>query len=373
MKVLVTDAEYKHTLAAVRCLGKNNCEVTVAGKYKLSCSFYSKYIKKKVISPDPNNESAYLDWLLSYLDQNHIDVLLPIGYYSTRVIAKNANRLSAKVNFALADWSAMEVAGNKDKTLEFAANLGIPMPRTYSFDDSINFPVVAKKIRGSGSVKYINDRSHLEAIAQTDYVLQEYIPGEGYGFYALFDHGEPKAIFMHRRIREYPATGGASTACESVYDENLKTAGLKVLRNLNWHGVAMVEFKKDKRDGLFKLIEINPKFWGSLDLSIQCGVPFPYLTCRLANNETIHHSNKYILYQRFSWLFPDEVLHLIDRPKSFFPILNDIFNNRCKTNIELFDIKPTWVQLYETWYFIKLGIKNRTLRKSHGVPKYEGV
>jgi predicted ATP-grasp superfamily ATP-dependent carboligase len=78
---------------------------------------------------------------------------------------------------------------------------------------------------------------------------------------------------MHRRIREYPITGGASTAAESFYDPALRDLRLTLLRALNWHGVAMVEFKKDQRDGTHKLI--NAKFWGSLDLAIAAGVDFP--------------------------------------------------------------------------------------------------
>ena len=82
---------------------------------------------------------------------------------------------------------------------------------------------------------------------------------------------------MHRRIRERLVMGGPSTCAESVYDSKLLDYGLRVLKNLKWHGVAMVEFKKDSIDGEFKLMEINPKFWGSLDLAIASGVDFPYL------------------------------------------------------------------------------------------------
>lgn len=67
---------------------------------------------------------------------------------------------------------------------------------------------------------------------------------------------------MHKRMREYPITGGSSTAAESMYDPELRDLGLTLLKALDWHGVAMVEFKKDSRDGKYKLMEINPKFWG---------------------------------------------------------------------------------------------------------------
>ena len=96
------------------------------------------------------------------------------------------------------------------------------------------------------------------------------------------NHGELKAYFMHERIHEVPPTGGPSSMAKSFYDEELIAVGSQVLRALKWHGVAMVEFKKDVDDGLYKLIEINPKFWGSLGLSIATGVDFPYLLTTMA-------------------------------------------------------------------------------------------
>ena len=95
-------------------------------------------------------------------------------------------------------------------------------------------------------------------------LIQEYIHGDGYGVEILCNHGEQRAIFMHRRLREYPVTGGASTLRESVYNEKVKNIALDLMRDLEWHSVAMVEFKLDEKDGMSKLMEINGRFWGSL-------------------------------------------------------------------------------------------------------------
>ena len=68
---------------------------------------------------------------------------------------------------------------------------------------------------------------------------------------------------MHQRIREYPITGGSSTCAKSVYCDELKRIGLKILKELHWHGVAMVEFKKRTCNGTYVLMESNPNFSGS--------------------------------------------------------------------------------------------------------------
>lgn len=96
------------------------------------------------------------------------------------------------------------------------------------------------------------------------------------------NHGELVAYFMHERIHEVPPTGGPS-AMATFDDPELIAVGSKVLcGELKWHGVAMVEFKKDVKDDLYKLIQMNPKFWGSLGLSIATGVDFPYLLMQMA-------------------------------------------------------------------------------------------
>ena len=95
------------------------------------------------------------------------------------------------------------------------------------------------------------------------------------------------ASFTHRRLREFPVSGGPSSLRGTFRHEQAEADAVRLLRGLNFSGPAMVEFKVDPRDGLAKLMEINPRFWGSLPLAIRAGVDFPVLTYRLAMGETI--------------------------------------------------------------------------------------
>jgi hypothetical protein len=113
-------------------------------------------------------------------------------------------------------------------------------------------------------------------------IAQEYVPGDDEsGFFALYDRGEAVATFQHRRVRSYTYAGGASVYRESVYDERLDADGRALLAELDWHGPAMVEVKRDA-DGTPTLMEINPRFWGSLALPVRAGVDFPALYYDLA-------------------------------------------------------------------------------------------
>ena len=111
-------------------------------------------------------------------------------------------------------------------------------------------------------------------------LAQEFIPNGGsVGVSYLFNSGETRAVFSHRRLLEYPESGGPSIVRESIRHEEAEEAGLRLLQRMKWHGVAMVEFRIDSRNGKPVLIEVNPRFWGSLPLAIASGVDFPRLLC----------------------------------------------------------------------------------------------
>ena len=120
-------------------------------------------------------------------------------------------------------------------------------------------------------------------------IVQEWIPDGGgiYGFSALLDEASKvKAAFVHKKLRMYPVQGGPSTLGEGVEHPGIMEMGLSLLKSLNWVGVGMAEFKVDPRDGIPKLMEVNPRFWGSLQLAIASGVDFPYLMLRMAKRES---------------------------------------------------------------------------------------
>lgn len=140
-------------------------------------------------------------------------------------------------------------------------------------------------------------------------MIQEFIPqGGAYGVSMLFNHGEPRAIFTHKRLREYPNSGGPSTLRESISFPEVEGYATTLLKALDWHGVAMVEFRVDPRDGRPKLMEINPRFWGSLPLAIYSGVDFPYLLYKMAIDGDVEPVFEYKTGVKVRWLLPGDIL-----------------------------------------------------------------
>jgi predicted ATP-grasp superfamily ATP-dependent carboligase len=370
MQVFVTDADQKHALAAVRALGREKVIVHVGAATHRALSFCSLHCSRKVVYPDPiAREKEFVQFLKEYAQSRKIDVLLPIGYHSNVVVSKYKESISKYMHVPIVDYDQMLMAADKDKTMAFAESVGIKVPKVYrSIEEIQHYPVVVKGTKGTGNVTYVSSPDGLCGLALQDVLIQEYIPGGGYGFYGLFRHGEPRAIFMHKRRREFPITGGASTAAESYYDERLKEQGVRLLSALRWHGVAMVEMKRDKRDGEYKLMEINAKFWGSLDLSIQAGVNFPYLAALMALNGDVDPVMEYDQDTKFRWLFPQDLLHLFARPRSAGQFFADFFDPKMKTNLRLDDFLPTLYLIGITPFEIAKRLVKRRLYFPHGKP-----
>jgi len=192
----------------------------------------------------------------------------------------------------------------------------------------IPIPAVIKPRISSGSfgIVYVTKREDLLPSYQKVHarypfpLVQEWIPDGGgtFGFSALFDEASNvKAAFIHKKMRMYPVQGGPSTLREGVCHPQIMEWGISLLKALNWTGIAMAEFKVDPRDGIPKLMEVNPRFWGSLQLAIISGVDFPWLILNMALGKDFSPVLDYRVDQRCRWLLFGDILHFIKNPRRF--------------------------------------------------------
>ncbi len=363
LRVLVTDADYKQTLGIVRNLGQAGVQVSVAAKSHEELSSYSRYCIATHLAPGPS-EPGYVDAVLGILRRHPHDLLLPVGYAATTALAQRRYELTELTKLEIADFDKIFSAADKRAVHRLALQLGVPVPNSY-YPDTLNdvydllsqicFPVVVKPSRESAgiTVRYASSGSELSGIYERYYMksrlsekplpmIQEFIPGCGCGFFAVYQDGVCKRIFMHRRVRENPPAGGASCCAESYYDEKLKEHGMRILDHLQWHGVAMVEFRHDARDNQYKLLEVNPKFWGSLDLALAAGVDFPLYLCEMAEGKQLAYSDHYRKKLRYHWPLSGEAQHVLARPRSTGSVLMDTLSLHVESNIWLSDLRPNW-------------------------------
>jgi predicted ATP-grasp superfamily ATP-dependent carboligase len=181
---------------------------------------------------------------------------------------------------------------NKEELSRLTRELNLPVPRHYRLEDAIDrFPLVFKPAESSSAhgVEYIHNAEELDALrAHHDggsYVLQEYVKGFGAGYSVLAREGKVLAGCGHRRRAEWPVTGGSSMIRSYFEHPEMERIASRVIEHTGWSGVAMFEFKVTP-DNQVRLIEVNPRMWGSLYQSIASGVNFPLLLFRpeLANS-----------------------------------------------------------------------------------------
>jgi predicted ATP-grasp superfamily ATP-dependent carboligase len=283
--IFVTDGSYPNGLAAVRALGRAGFRVTVGERSNISATstvaFWSRHCAERFRYPDPAVQpEATAAALSEHFRNRDYDAAIPVGLTMTEVFVRHGDCLS--VQTMLPPENSFDIAVDKRLTFKFAAEVGIPVPRTVSAErwHELKPPLVLKHQRTGAIIA----RSQADAAVQAgllgprihEYIAQEYIPGEnGFGYFGFFQNGEEARYFMHERLMQFPKQGGPSVVARAIHNKRLREFGRRLLQSLNWHGVAMVEFKRSDYDGEFYLIEINPKFWGSLDLAIQAGCNFP--------------------------------------------------------------------------------------------------
>ena len=336
-RVFITNGMARTSLAAVRALGRRGHEVTVGEEGRLPLAGLSRYCRRTVRYVAPERDpAAFVGWLREHLAQERYDVAMPVDQHTYFLFSKHLDDLASFAHIPVPPFAVFEQAYDKAKTFRAALAAGIPCPRTHlprtadevrALAERETFPLVVKPRIGSGSrgVTYVHDargllpcweRMHRE---QPYPLVQEWIPpgGEALGASALFNReGQPRAVFVHKRLREYPVAGGPSTLRESVARPEVAELAVRLLRELGWYGVAMVEFKVDPRDGVPKLMEVNPKLWGSLSLAVAAGVDFPALLYELAIHGDVPPVSGYRIGVRCRLLLAD-TLHFLANPKRF--------------------------------------------------------
>lgn len=338
--ILITDGDQRSALAATRSLGRAGHDVTVASRHRRPLAGASKHCRAALLHPDPSKDPVgYRDFLDEAMGSEGIELVLPMTDVSAPfVLSLREDHPDVIVPFPPAE--TYEAISDKARLMTAAEELGVPVPRQVSLDEppgdgvgaldhavrDLRLPLVIKPSRSAvemdqGTVRFgvsmIPDEPSLrEAVGQHPaaaypLLLQERIQGPGLGVFALFWEGEPIAWFAHRRLREKPPTGGVSVYRESVpLREDLKDYAGRLLSHFRWSGVAMVEFKEDEGTGLPYLMEINGRFWGSLQLAVDAGVDFPALLAEAALGGTPKGPEGYRLGVRSRWLWGD-VDHLV--------------------------------------------------------------
>lgn len=332
MKILVLDGDQNQAVASVRSLARAGHDVSVGESDAWSKAAWSRSSRGRFQYPAPGDGvDAFIGTLTEIVRHACGTLVLPMTEATTLPISQHRDALiAAGAVLVLPDHQDVLRAFNKDSSTKLAASLGIATPKTLALTsleqardmaNSIAYPVVLKpcaseEISGNGTVRtggrprYAATAKQFEAAyrdisSRSDAVLvQEFIHGEGTGYFALLNHGELRAEFAHQRIRDVHPTGSGSSLRQSVLpDDDIRKASLAMLRALNWHGVAMVEFRRSA--GVPVFMEVNGRFWNSLALACYSGVDFPAMLAQMAEEGDVTKVDTYRVGERCRWLLGD--------------------------------------------------------------------
>ena len=316
-KVLILDADFPAALTILRSLSHQNiaCDIASAESYPLCLR--SRYARQHFQYPDPLVDTeAFTQFICQLLQDKHYDLVIPVTERSLIPLSESSLLDAWRNCLAVADHDSLIQVLDKAKTLTLARSLDISVPFSYtvnSIEDvekvthKISYPVVLKPgqsipnadQRRQLSVCYAQDQTELMQLCEQllpfcQLLIQEYAQGIGTGIELLANHGKIVYAFQHQRLHELPLTGGGSCLRKSIaVDPVLLQAAEKLIAALNWHGVAMVEFKWKPETQQYWLMEINGRFWGSLPLAYAAGADFPRMLFDLWVLNKLPSSNEY--------------------------------------------------------------------------------
>jgi predicted ATP-grasp superfamily ATP-dependent carboligase len=303
MSVIVTNAKNRISYNIVKSLGQKDIDVITSDFVPISMSFTSRYSKGHFIYPSPfgNNDLLFINSILENIHKYKANVLIPV-FEETFLISKYYEHISKYVSTVVPSYDQILLAHNKDKWETVAKKLKLCVPETFNVNElrqnlslinDLPFPILIKPKQGGGGwgISQANNlREIKKVLSQEDYFdqpwdrfyLQRKISGDTHCVAMLFNKGSFRAKISYKQLREFPVGNGQATLRISIDSSRAENDFQNFLEHVSWHGICQADFIIEESTGIPFLIDINPRFWGSLAQGIASGVDFPYLYYKIA-------------------------------------------------------------------------------------------
>lgn len=312
MIAIVTDAHYRMSVALIRDLADAGVQVIACeqpGTYK-PVGFASRAAWQCYELPEGDVADGLLALCRDVTSRcGEKPALLPVGARTLAAVAGAREVFDEVAGLCILDPGQLALLNDKAALAQLAQRLGIAVPQSFSpelgesvahFAARAPLPCVVKPLCGeafglSAAQRYVIARTpqaleeaytRFFALTNSAPVVQEYLPGAALGCSILAQDGRVVASIAHRRVREYPVTGGPSSCCRVADETPLLRAVCALVRETGFSGIAMFEFKCGQ-DGTPRLLECNPRVWGTYPLTRAAGTNFSYLWCCAALGEPL--------------------------------------------------------------------------------------
>jgi predicted ATP-grasp superfamily ATP-dependent carboligase len=319
--VLILGFMPRIVLPIARSLQRHKVPVDVAS-FQSASRIPSSAISESRNIPRPDvDRREFVKQLRGFIQERGHDMLIPADDWMLTAVVEHYDDLADLLQVGCPPPAITRLVLEKSSTLAIAQRCGIEVPRTvlitnssqlHDLVGSLSFPWVLKPSQRETRTEEMKSCSFrtAEEVAKKfppghqftpPMLVQEYCAGDGVGVEMLLHHGQCMAMFQHRRLKEFPYTGGASViAVAEEPNPSLTQSSLALLQALQWQGVAMVEYKIGP-DGRAVLMEVNGRYWGTIALPISAGIDFPLYHWKLAHGERPEIPKTYAVGTKWRW------------------------------------------------------------------------
>ena len=315
-------------LGVARSLGRAGIPLVGVDCRRNGIGFSSRYCSRKAVlsHPEENPEQSLEGLMALGRGLERKGVLIPTVDYYVSFIARWRHELSRHFVFNIPAAPVLERIVDKRRQYEWAAELGIPIARSFLPADPSELPAILETsafpllVKGASSNAWhdafknkgvvVRDRSRLLEVLNAAWglglgvVVQELVLGPNRNHFkvcAYYTAGrELLALFSVHKVRQYPVDFGVGTFMVSIRQDELISLGRRFFEGVGYTGVGSIEFKRDDRDGRFKLIELNPRLWLQHEHAVHAGLNFPLLNYRDCLGEAVEPALEF--REHVAWL-----------------------------------------------------------------------
>lgn len=300
------------SVSFVRSLGRRGVRPITVSERKTASGFASRYTAESHVVPSPATDlQGYEDALLSFAERSDVRTLVPMREADVFVLARRREEFAEHVSTLWPTFEQLRTVHDRCRLVEVAADAGVAAPRTQLLSEIDNWDrnrivkgrysvltheyepsVPSRKLLDPGSTTYLHagtepDVGSIRGEMRHDPIAQEFVGGDEYALWALYDEGEPVATCQKHQLRGWSYAGGTSVYRRTVRIPELEQAGRALLDELDWHGFASVQFRRDPETDEFTLMEINPRVWVSLPCALRAGADFPLYYWQTATGQPV--------------------------------------------------------------------------------------
>ncbi|KAA5825609.1 ATP-grasp domain-containing protein [Algibacter amylolyticus] len=361
ISILIPDGEAPVLMIVLNCLSEiKRVKIHVMSDDADIPMKHSKKVYKFYYRPKTESDVDYISNINDITENQDIDLIMPIFEHSIRLITKYKDLIRLPNKLALLpSHSNFEKAINKGTLTEYLKTLGLPYPKSQVIAEGltpdlskVDYPILIKPIESPGGglgIKVFKEESEfLEFLNSNDskinYLVQDYIEGYDIDCSVLCKNGEVLAYTIQKPNMFGGNKFAPQISFKFVKQDDILNQVKTLMKSLDWSGVAHLDMRFDEKAKNFKVVEINPRFWGSVEASLFAGINFPYLYYLSSLNKPFETPD----YKLIDFMLLKGLVKSIKRDKSQLLKLKFIFNNT-PIKYMLSDLKPT---IYRTSSFI---------------------